>query len=245
MKYRGSPLYPELYCMSVEELESIGKRELAPFRVSDQTKTVLAEKVIPYWQGKTMYDKIMAVMDETWKRGLENGVFSEYSLSRAPGHVNLDGKVVQKGLIGLRKEVEESLKNIDDCSPNCYQQMQELGAMKIAIDAAISFAKRHAHRALELAQTEKDPRRREELKKIAKVCQHVPMHPARSFHEALQSFWFVHLIALLEVNNWALGPGRFDLYMYPFYKKDIESGVLTREEAKELLSLLGMPFSKN
>ena len=144
LKYRGSPLYPELYCMSVEELESIGKRELAPFKVSDQTKSVLTEKVIPYWQGKTMYDKIMAVMDETWKQGLENGVFSEYSLSRAPGHVNLDGKVVQKGLIGLRKEVEESLKNIDDCSPNCYQQMQELGAMKIAIDAAISFARRHA-----------------------------------------------------------------------------------------------------
>jgi formate C-acetyltransferase len=243
IKYRGSPLYPELYCMSVEELETIGKREHAPFKVSDQTKTVLAEKVIPYWKGKTMYDRIMAVMDETWKRGLENGVFSEYSLSRAPGHVNLDGKVVQKGLIGLRKEVEESLKNIDDCSPNCYQRMQELEAMKIAIDAAISFAKRHATKASELAQTEKDPRRREELKKIAKVCEHVPMHPARGFHEALQSFWFVHLITLLEINNWAIGPGRFDLYMYPSYKRDIESGVLTREEAKELLECLWIKFN--
>ena len=243
IRYRGSPLYPELYCMSVEELETIGKREHAPFKVSDQTKTVLAEKVVPYWKGKTMYDKIMAVMDETWKRGLENGVFSEYSLSRAPGHVNLDGKVVQKGLIGLRKEVEDSLKNIDDCSPNCYQRMQELEAMEIAIDAAISFAKRHASRASELAQTEKDPRRREELKKIAKVCEHVPMHPAIGFHEALQSFWFVHLITLLEINNWAIGPGRFDLYMYPFYKKDIESGVLTREEAKELLECLWIKFN--
>ncbi len=243
IKYRGSPLYPELYCMSIEELETIGKREHAPFKVSDQTKAVLAEKVIPYWKGKTMYDKIMAVMGETWKRSLENGVFSEYSLSRAPGHVNLDGKVIQKGLIGLRKEVDESLKNIDDCSPNCYRQRQELEAMKIAMDAAISFAKRHASKASELAQTEKDPRRREELKKIARVCEDVPMHPARSFHEALQSFWFVHLISLLEVNNWAIGPGRFDLYMYPFYRKDIESGVLTRGEAKELLECLWIKFN--
>jgi formate C-acetyltransferase len=243
IKYRGSPLYPELYCMSIEELETIGKREHAPFKVSEQTKTVLAEKVIPYWKGKTMYDKIMSVMEEIWKRGLENGVFSEYSLSRAPGHVNLDGKVIQKGLTGLRKEVEDTLKNIDDCSPNCYQRMQELEAMKIAIDAAISFAKRHASKASELAQIEKDPRRREELGKIAEVCEHVPMHPARNFREALQSFWFVHLITLLEINNWAIGPGRFDLYMYPFYRKDIESGVLTREEAKELLECLWIKFN--
>jgi formate C-acetyltransferase len=243
IQYRGSPLYPELYCMSIEELETIGKREHAPFKVSEQTKIALAEKVIPYWKGKTMYDKIMSVMDETWKQGLDNGVFSEYSLSRAPGHVNLDGKVIQKGLLGLRKEVEDSLKNIDDCSPNCYQRMQELEAMRITIDAAISFAKRHAFKASELAQTEKDPRRREELGKIAKVCEHVPMHPARSFHEALQSYWFVHLITLLEINNWAIGPGRFDVYMYPLYRKDIESGVLTREEAKELLECLWIKFN--
>ena len=75
IQYRGSPLYPELYCMSIEELETIGKREHAPFKVSDQTKIVLAEKVIPYWKGKMMYDKIMAVMDETWKRALDNGVY--------------------------------------------------------------------------------------------------------------------------------------------------------------------------
>ena len=243
IRYRGSPLYPELYCMSIEELETIGKREHAPFKVSDETKTLLAEKVIPYWRGKTMYDKIMAVMDETWKQALENGVFSEYSLSRAPGHVNLDGKVIQKGLIGLREEVEDSLNHIDDRSPQCYQQMQELEAMKIAIDAAIHFAKRHASKASELAQAEKDPQRREELEKIARVCEHVPMYPARSFHEALQSFWFVHLITLLEINNWAIGPGRFDVYMYPFYRKDIESGVLTREEAKELLECLWIKFN--
>ena len=85
LKYRGSPLYPELYCMTIEDLESIAKRDHAPFKVSQETKRVLNEKVIPYWKHRTMYDKIMSTMDETWKKALKNAVFSEYLISRAPG----------------------------------------------------------------------------------------------------------------------------------------------------------------
>ena len=190
-----------------------------------------------------MYDRIMSVMDEEWKRGLANDVFTEYMISRAPGHVNLDGKVFRSGLLGLRRDVEDSLKSIDYTFPDCYRKVQELEAMKIVIDAVIAFAERHALKALHLAGGEKDLKRREELKKIAEICRHVPAHPARNFYEALQSYWFVHLVTLLEVNNWAIGPGRFDLYMYPYYKGDVEKGFMTKEEAKELLECLWIKFN--
>lgn len=243
IKYRGSPLYPELYCMSIDELESIEKREHVPFKVSEETKKILSERVIPYWKNKTMYDRIMSVMDEDWKRALANDVFTEYMISRAPGHVNLDGKVISRGLLGLKKDVEDSLKNIDYTSSDCYRKVQELEAMKIVIDAAVVFAERHALKALDLVKGEKDLKRREELRKITEICRHVPAHPARNFYEAVQSYWFVHLITLLEVNNWAIGPGRFDFYMYPFYKRDVEKGLMTKDEAKELLECLWVKFN--
>lgn len=242
-KYRGSPLYPEQYCMTLEELESVEKREHAPFRVSNETKRILTGRVIPHWKHKTMYDRIMSVMDEKWKKALENDVFTEYMISRAPGHVNLDGKVINRGLLGLKEDVAHSLENVDYSSLDCYRKSQELEAMEVSIDAAITFAERHATKALELAGKEKDPQRKEELERIAEICRRVPAYPARNFHEALQSYWFVHLITLLEVNNWAIGPGRFDLYMYPFYQRDIENQSMTRDEAKELLECLWVKFN--
>lgn len=243
IKYRGSPLYPELYCMTLEELKSIEKREHTSFKIENGTKKALDEKVIPYWKNRTMFDKIMSLMDDRWKEALENAVFTEYMISRAPGHVNLDGKVINRGLLGLKNEVNDSLQNIDYTSADCYRKIQELEAMKIAIDAAITFAERHALRAQELLKKERNRQRIEELKTIAEICRHVPAHPARNFHEALQSYWFIHLITLLEVNNWAIGPGRFDLYMYPFYKRDIENGSITKDDAKELVECLWVKFN--
>jgi len=242
-KFRGSPLYPELYCMSIEELGSIEKRDKAPFKVSEDIKNVLKKEVIPYWKNKTMYAKIMALMDDRWKRALANDVFTEYMISRAPGHVNLDGKVLNKGLLGIKADIDESLQNIDYSLPSCYRQIQDLEAKKVAIDAALTFAARHALKAEELAKREKNLIRKQQLKRIAGICRQVPAYPARSFHEALQSYWFTHLITLLEINNWAIGPGRFDLYMYPFYKNDLDNRVITKEDAKELLECLWVKFN--
>jgi formate C-acetyltransferase len=243
IRYRGSPLYPELYCMSIEELDSIEKRDKAPFKVSGDTRKILSERVIPYWKNRTMYDMIMSTVDNRWKKALKNDVFAEYMISRAPGHVNLDGKVLNRGLLGLKKDILKALRNIDYASSECYRKIQQLEAMKITIDAAITFARRHASKAKEFAGKEKDPKRRGELEEISRICSHVPAYPARSFCEALQSYWFIHLITLLEVNNWAIGPGRFDLYMYPFYRNDIDNRKITKTQAKELLECLWVKFN--
>ena len=157
--------------------------------------------------------------------------------------MTLDGKVINRGLLGLKREVMDSLNNIDYASPDCYRKSQELEAMKIAINAAITFAERHADRARELSHEEENPTRKRELEKIVEICSHVPAHPARNFQEALQSYWFVHLIALLELNGWSLGAGRFDLYMYPFYQSSLDNKIITKEDAKELLECLWVKFN--
>jgi len=128
--------------------------------------------------------------------------------------------------------------------PDAYDRDQELQAMGICCDAVVNFASRHAQLARAMARKEKNPKRRRELRKIAKVCSQVPAHAPRTFWEALQMYWFIHLGVTLEVNTWdSFNPGRLDLNLYPFYQRDTEEGRLTRDEAKELLKCFWIKFS--
>jgi len=121
---------------------------------------------------------------------------------------------------------------------------QELEAMLVCADALVSFAGRHAEKAAELAGKEADPRRREELERVARICSHVPADSPRNFWEALQYYWFVHLGVTIELNTWdSFCPGHLDRHLYPFYKKEIEDGTLTRQKAEELLQCLWIKFN--
>jgi formate C-acetyltransferase len=116
--------------------------------------------------------------------------------------------------------------------------------MGICVDALIRFAERHAEKALDLAEQEADPRRKGELERIAEVCSHVPAHAPRNFWEALQYYWFVHLGVTTELNPWdAFNPGKLDQHLDPFYRKEIEEGALTREQAEELLQCFWIKFN--
>ncbi|MFC2017606.1 pyruvate formate lyase family protein, partial [Chloroflexota bacterium] len=101
-----------------------------------------------------------------------------------------------------------------------------------------------ARLARKKASEEKDPQRKAELEKIAEICRQVPANPARTFREALQSLWFYHVALWMEHNAIAVCAGRIDQYLYPYYKKDIEEGKLTREQAQELLECLWVKFSE-
>jgi pyruvate formate-lyase/glycerol dehydratase family glycyl radical enzyme len=108
--------------------------------------------------------------------------------------------------------------------------------MDISCDAAILFAERHADLAEQMAADETDPQRVAELKKIAEVCRWVPANAPRTFHEAIQMYWFVHLGTITELNGWdAMNPGHFDQHLAPFFAAETAAGTLTREQAKELL----------
>lgn len=244
---KATPTYPEICCHSLEDLEILNSRKKTPYTVDEDTKKIYKEKIIPYWKGKSIRDIIFHEMSDEWQAAYEAGVFTEFLEQRAPGHTVLGDKIYSKGLVDFQKNIAESIANLDFLhDPEAYKKMEELRAMKIAAEALIQYAKRYAEKAKELLKKEKDSKRRKELKKIAEVCMHVPAQAPRDFWEALQYYWFIHLGVITELNPWdAFNPGRLDQHLYPFYKKGLEDGSLTKEKARELLQLFWIKFNNH
>jgi len=242
---KATPTYPELCCHSLEDLDILNSREKIPFVVSPQARQVYEETIIPSWRGKTMRELIFQEMTEEWKAAYEAGIFTEFMEQRSPGHTVLDDKIYHKGLLDFKQDIQQSLHNLDYLNdPAAYDKQEQLKAMRICADALICFAERHAAKVQELARQEVDSQRKKELERIAEVCAHVPAHAPRDFWEALQYYWFVHLGVTTELNPWdAFNPGRLDQHLYPFYKKGLEEGTLTRERAKELLQCFWIKFN--
>ena len=242
---KGTPTYPELCCHSLDDFEVLNSREKIAYCVDDAARRTQAEKIIPYWQGFSMRDRIFAEMEPAWKHAYEAGIYTEFMEQRAPGHTVLGDVIYRKGLLDLQQEIAESLARLDFLNdPRAYEKRQELQAMSVAAGAVIRFAERHAELAERLALVESDPARRAELARIAAVCRRVPAYAPRNFWEALQAYWFVHLSVITEQNTWdSFNPGHLDQHLYPFYQRDLASGALTREAAQELLGCFWVKFN--
>jgi formate C-acetyltransferase len=242
---KAVPTYPEICCHTLEDLEILRTRKKTPYAVDEQPKRIYKEKIIPFWKGRSMRDTIFSKMSDEWRVGYEAGVFTEFLEQRAPGHTVLDNKIYTKGLLDFKEDIRRSIEALDFLNdPEAYEKREELGAMKIAAEAVIRYADRHAEKAREFQKREKSKERRKELEKIADVCANVPAHAPRDFWEALQYYWFIHLGVITELNPWdAFNPGRLDQHLYPFYKKGLQDGTLTREKATELLQLFWIKFN--
>ncbi len=242
---KAAPTYPELCCHSLQDLDILDSREKIPFAVSSQARRVYEETIIPFWRGKTMRELIFREMTEEWKAAYEAGIFTEFMEQRSPGHTVLDDKIYHKGMLDFQQDIQRSLQSLDYLNdPEAYDKQEQLKAMDICASALIRFAERHAEKARELAAQEKNPQRKKELERIAEICSHVPAHAPRDFWEALQYYWFVHLGVTIELNPWdAFNPGKLDQHLYPFYKKGLEEGTLTREQAEELLQCFWIKFN--
>jgi len=242
---KETPTYPELCCHTLDDLDILNSRDKIPFAVSPQVRQVYAETIIPFWQGKTMRERLFARMTEEWQAAYEAGVFTEFMEQRSPGHTVLDDKIYHKGMLDFKRDIRRSLDKLDFLNdPEAYDKQEELEAMAICADALIHFAGRHAEKARELAQEEQDPQRKRELERITQVCLRVPAHAPRDFWEALQYYWFVHLGVTTELNPWdAFNPGKLDQHLFPFYEQGLADGTLTRERAEELLQCLWIKFN--
>ena len=232
------PTFPELTCHSVEDFHVLRTREQQRYAISQDDIDTYATEVIPFWKGRTQRERIFQHVPAAWKAAYEAGLFTEFMEQRAPGHTALDGKIYQKGLLDFKQEITNHLARLDyQNDPEATDKADQLKAMAISCDAAILFAERHADLAEKMAEEEKNPDRVQELKKIATVCRWVPAHAPRTFWEAIQMYWFVHLGTITELNGWdAMNPGHFDQHLAPFFEKETAEGALTRDEAKELLS---------
>lgn len=240
-----APTYPELCCHTVEDFDVVDKREKIFFRVDEETKRVQREEIIPFWKGKAIRDLLMEQMTSAWKDCYEAGIFTEFMEQRAPGHTVVDGKIYHIGFLEFKAMIEKRLAGLDfGQDPEAYDKQEQLKAMAICCDALITYARRHADKARELAAKEQNSVRKQELLKIAEICEYVPAHAPRTFREALQTYWFVHLGVITELNTWdSFCPGKLDIHLYPFYARDLESGVLTRDYAKELLGCFWVKFN--
>ncbi|MBQ2196605.1 MAG: formate C-acetyltransferase/glycerol dehydratase family glycyl radical enzyme, partial [Prevotella sp.] len=234
-----------LTCHSVEDLHTLDTRELQSYHISQEDIDIYEREVIPYWKGKTQRERIFNHVSREWEDAYHAGVFTEFMEQRAAGHTAMDGKMYHEGLLDVKRRIEDRISRLDYIyDPEATDKQQELEAMAISCDAAILFAERHAELAEKLASEEQDAQRKKELEKIADVCHWVPAHAPRDFWEAIQMYWFVHLGTVTELNGWdSMNPGHIDQHLFPFYKKGIEEGKLTRDEAKELLSCLWIKFN--
>jgi formate C-acetyltransferase len=243
---RGSPVYPEINCAWVErDLDRLATRKDTPFYVSDETKRILRTDVFPYWRNRQIADRInAAVPAEIW-RADERGMLYHYFRSRTIGHIQAAyDKVLVKGMEGIIADIEQVLAALDGHAADYPPKKHFLEAVILACRGAILFAGRYAAEARRLAGLESDPVRRAELEQIARILTRVPAQPATTFHEALQSFWITHLVLNLETSGHAFGPGRFDQYMYPYYRRSIDSGELSPDQAQELLDCLWVKFDE-
>ena len=238
------PTYPEICTHTIEDLEILNSRKKIPYKVSVEARELYKNEIIPFWKGGSMRDIIFNYLPREWKDAYEAGIFTEFMEQRAPGHTAGGERIFKMGVLDIKKEIEKKMKKLDPNDPEYHDKMEELKAMNIVADAIIIYARRYAEKLEKMAEEEKDARRRKELKQMAEICRWVPAHKPRTFWEALQHYWFIHIGITYETNPWdSFTPGRLDQHLYPFYKRDIEKGRLTRERAKELLEAFWIKFN--
>lgn len=242
---QGAPTYPELCCHTMDDLEIMDKRDKISFKVSEDVQQIQKEEIIPFWKNRQLRSKIINSMDKQWIDCYENGIFTEFMEQRAPGHTVCGDIIYKKGFLDLKQEIKDEIDNLDFINDlNAYDKKTQLEAMDIACDAIIIYAQRYAKYARELAQNESDENRKKELLLIANNCEIVPMNKPHTYHQALQMYWFVHIGVTTELNIWdAFSPGRLDQHLYPFYKDDLENGIIDYNKAKELLECLWVKFN--
>ncbi|MGC8932319.1 MAG: trans-4-hydroxy-L-proline dehydratase [Candidatus Methanodesulfokora sp.] len=238
------PTYPEICTHSMEDLEILDKRKNMPYKVDEETKLLYKKEIIPFWRGRAMRDIIFENLPKEWIDAYEAGVWTEFMEQRAPGHTAGGERIFRMGVLDIKEEIRRKMEELNPSDPEYYEKMEELKAMDIVADAILIYARRYADKLEKMAEEEKDPVRKQELEQMAEICRWVPAHAPRTFWEALQHYWFIHVGVTYETNPWdSFNPGRIDQHLYPFYKRDLEEGRLTREKAKELLQAFWLKFN--
>lgn len=237
---RGCQMFPEYsYAWMEEEYDTVATREADPFYIAEDTKKRLHE-AYKYWKGKTTSELATSMMADEALLAMKHNIFT-------PGNYYYNGighftvkyeEVLAIGFEGIIAKIDEQLDKLTLCAPDYATRHPFLVAARMSCEAAITYANRYAAFAQEEAAKETDAVRKQELLVIAENCKKVPAKPAESFYEACQSFWFVQELLQTESSGHSISPGRFDQYMYPYYKKDMDAGKITREFAQELMDCI-------
>ena len=239
-KNKNAPIFPE-YTMKfvMNELDLFEKRDGDVFYITEETKQQLRD-ISPFWENNNLRARGEALLPDEVSVFMETGVFGmEGKLNAGDAHLAVNyERILAEGLKGYEERTKKLKAALDFTKPESIDKNVFYKAVLIVIDAVHTFANRYSKLAQDMALTEADAKRKEELLEISRICTKVPYEPASSFREAVQAVWFIQLILQIESNGHSLSYGRFDQYMYPYYKKDMENGSLSEESALELLTCL-------
>ncbi|MEG1799612.1 MAG: pyruvate formate lyase family protein, partial [Synergistaceae bacterium] len=246
-KIRGGILSADV-CWSVldKELETINTREYDKFHLRAEDKKMFEELVRPYWKGRSNYEEWLVRIPADVAALRDNGaLYIDKKAVRGWGEVTAGYSwFINNGVEGLVQKINARKAQLDATVPGDYEKEIYLDSLLYVAEGMVTLAERYAIEAERLASLEKDGKRKKELERIAQTCRRVPAKPARTFVEAMQSFYFYQICIFMEQNAAAYNPGRMDQYFYPFYKSDLEEGRITPEEAQELFDCLWVKFSE-
>ena len=259
---RGAEIVPESNPYDV--LEAMDKkvyRTMSEVMMATMDPDVEGIKeVARFWVGKSVMDIVRQALqrevgDNYYQlmEGKDNvGVLPDPNGTVYKTQTIFNPKIIQEGLGGIiqraRAEREKAVAEgqyVPNSHTAIYHKTVILDVIIMACEAVIKYAQKHAELAREMAKAEKNPDRRKELEEIAACCEWVPENPPRSFREALQFYWFIHL-GLRKETPYHSGPcpARMDQWLYPYYKQDLEAGRISRQEAGELLGLVWIKFNE-
>ena len=231
-----------------KEMDSFASRNQDPYCIDDITKRTLRNEVFPYWQGKSLEETFLSRLNpETANILVDTGIIDNDSKWRnAVGEVTADYQdvIFKKGFGGIRAEALAHLAELEPVTVEALEKIDFYQAAALVSEGIVTLANRYADQAEQLARTEQEAGRKAELLAIARNCRRVPEQPPTTFYEAIQMVWFTQLGSILSENSLALNLGRFDQYMHPYFAADIEKGLLTRDQAQELIEALWIKLSE-
>ncbi len=239
---RSAPVYPEFsYEWFIKEMDAapFNERSGDRYEYTKETEEEL-RSLQSFWKDKTVHDLAKSMMtDEELKGEAEYGMalflpgnYFFGGVGHCTPHYEL---LLEKGWKAIRERVEQKISELDLTTPEDIKKKVFYDAELISLDAMTIFIKRYVEKAREMAALEKDETRKAELLKAAEACEWIIENPPRTFHEALQLTWFIVISVQIEGNGHSISYGRFDQYLYPFYKKDVDEKIITREEVQELI----------
>lgn len=246
-KARCAPLFPEFGLFSKEELDLMPVRKVDTLQISEENKKYILEVINPYWATRSTGERAKYYFSQSILEAIETPyrVFNPISRTRSGHGHYLPGveRILKRGFSGIEKDIKEMISKLDVLDVNYAEKLQFYQAALICIDGVKTFQKRYSDLASELAAGCNDTRRKTELLMIAQNCGKVPYEKADTYFEAVQSFWFTILIDYCGQNGSSISGGRVDQLFRSYYEKEVTAGILSREEAREILECLWIKHS--
>jgi len=239
-KLKGAPFFPENKSRWIEgDVDSFVDRVIQKVCIEEAEARELTEDILPFWRGRTVEERFEELLPADVAEDMDKYVFTMIlEITYGIGHFTMNHtRILERGLSGVIAEARQK-RDAMGAEERAGESGLLYDAMIRSLSGAIRFAHRHADMAESMAARSSDPERAAELGEIARVCRRVPEHPARSFHEAVQCVYFIHLISQIESGGNSISLGRIDQTLSPYYEADLQSGRITPDQARELLSLL-------